>query len=307
MSSHAFLLKVVALAPWLSDQTECKVTKLMALELLKVEATINDTVCLLVVGMLVVGRSNMDAVTKSKYIQALRTKSAQNMMEASGERLGAIPLRPSAAVLAQWGKSVMTMADKLMDMLMAAQTEAMLALSTGLERSCPRWGAFVTEAVVTDELARMQLVDNAAIGLLPKQTRELGDSMNTLRLMAEVFQMRQPVAELPGTRDAMRLCQNSFSFAKRTVTVAAAAKILFDDNARADSVEMVLNFRQSLPAGLLSRLEEKKALLTDGAPKGNIKRKASSASLGSVAPVGSLPPVKREKTGDIDTTASDTT
>lgn len=289
-------------------------TKALALDLLTAEVKINDCVCMLLVGMMA-ATDNEDGnpTATAKHIQAFRitVKAAMDFCEPVTEEFGALPLRRSSALMLDWLKCAHCLSERLMDLHMAAYSESMMALSKALEAACPRWGAFCTEAGVADELAKMQLVDNPAISKLPKQTRELSESMNGLKLIASTFGIEQGVHEYPATRDSMRLSLNTFQFAKRTVTVAAAAKILFDASAGLPNIEQVLHFKAALPTGLANRLEEKRATMAD-VPLGKGIKRQKSANFGAAAAAaaGAMPvkpgdasPAKRQaRSADDNTT-----
>lgn len=261
---------------------QTKVAKLMALDLLDLICKVNDCVIMLCLAASVV-QGEKDILAKARLVQCLRATvaGAYNSWDSMAEALGALPLKRSSALVGDWMRCVKAFGDKLMDLTMDGYCSLMLNASKTLEASCPRWGSFITDTDVQDELVKIQLVDNVGIRRLPELIRALADCMQRIKLMGETFLWPSPVHEAPSTRDAMRLCTNSFSFAKRTVNVAAASKMLMDPQATPTSLDMVLGFRASLPGGLISRLEAKRAEIVE--PDGGRQKRKALSSVSAVA------------------------
>lgn len=90
----------------------------------------------------------------------------------------------------------------------------------------------------------------------------------------EIFQLPAP-AQHDLSRDAIRISNNSFAFGKNTVNIAAALRLLFHPaHVAAQSVDIVLAFKNVLPPSLLARLE---AIKAGGPPSGGKKKKADAS------------------------------
>lgn len=276
--------KVVPLAPWWSDDPHRKVTKVLALDLLSLLAKVNDCAIMLCVAAEVV-QGAKDALPKAKLVQVLRATvaSAYASWDPMAEALGALPLKRSSALVGDWMRCVKAFGEKLMDLTMDGYCAFMLGASKTLEASCPRWGTFITDSGVQGELVKLQLVDNVGIRSLPDLVRDLANCMHRMKLMGEAFKWPCPMDEAPSTRDGMRLCSNSFSFAKRTVNVAAACNILMDPQATLPSLDMVLGFRASFPGGLISRLESRCAALAEADGAGRVAKRKTASTVASSA------------------------
>lgn len=297
-------LKAVPLSPWLCDDAMERVSKSEALNLLTFEAQVNDCVCTLAAGVMSLQSGCvLEPAVRASHIHSSRMciRSAIDALTPLSETLGALPLRRSAALIFEWMKSARSLAERMMEIDIAMFRDGMLKVSSALESNCPRWGSFVTDHSISDELAKLQLIQNSAIHTLPRMTRELGERMNLLKAIAEAYGMTDPLTELVYTRDPVRLASNAFAFGKRTVNVAAAVKVLFDETASLASLELVLGFRTSLPQGLLARLEMRHEDMQNGSPSGTsagsaLKRKGSSMSVKTEAHVAlPSPPAKRPR------------
>lgn len=149
-------------------------------------------------------------------------------------------------------------------MVVSAQSRDLMAMAQKVDSASPRWGSFISEKTLNDDLTRIHLAENTAIIALPAQIRQLGAKIQELQLIGTTFGIEN-LQENFLTRDAAKVSYNSFNFARRTVAVAAGAKALYEPECRrAQSARTALaSSKASLPGGLVTRLEAA-ALEADG-------------------------------------------
>lgn len=268
--------EVAHLAPWMSD-APMMVSKKIAQDLILYAWRVNDLISALAVAIMSVDPSmQLTPPQAALHINALWTRAGMtiSVLQPLRQRLCELPLRRSMSMVIHWAQNTKVLADQMMNILLRSACESMMVASSLVDSACPRWGAFVTDKEVVDELARIQMVENPQVATLPKLVRSLAQQMGQVSKVYEIFQLPAP-AQHEVSRGAIRISKNSFAFGKRTVNIAAALRLLFQPpHVARQSIDVVLGFKRVLLAGLLSRLEALKA----GGPPGGGKKKKADAS-----------------------------
>lgn len=247
--------KVVPLMEWSSEKTF--VTKAMAIDLIRIERVMNDLIMDMYLTYHVIDNFRYAALARAKYVQALgdATADARNLLAPMRKTLADLELKRSATFYAEWVENVQDMCMIMRKLVIAEGSGALKKVVKTLDLLIPRWGSFLSDTTLDDDLVRLQLVQNCAIRRLPSTVRELATAIGDMRTLGTALNIEN-ISEHSGARDAMRMATNSFDFGKKTVNIAAAARLLYEPrDAALASMDLVMKFRSSLPQALLRRLE----------------------------------------------------
>lgn len=206
-----------------------------------------------------------------------------------------LPLRCTVALAKQWLVSACAYANQVAGEVMDKAASDLRAACLAVDAACPRWGDNLTDDIMRDDGIRIQLVMNEDIKILPALVRKLHQHMCLMQEISQVLSSAGHLEQKPFVREILRSAVQSIAFGKRTVNVAAAAKVALTKGMGVKSVEAVLGFRATLPASLLRRLEGLHAQMTT--PR--VASQAISAPLERSGAASSSSGLKRGRSGHL--------
>ncbi len=173
--------------------------------------------------------------------------------------------------------------------------DALDKAKSSLEALCPRWAECVNDTEVIDDSARLMLLKNNKINKIPDAVKLVVAKMASLDDVCKAVGILDPM-EHKLTKDVRGMAVNADAFGRKTVSVAAAVKVLLTSPLDPKSVDLCLSsLKASLPVGLVNRLEVAKGTSSDASPasKGPFKK----------GPAGKRLSVKEEKVSVADAAA----
>lgn len=288
---------MVPLAGWCNE--EVTVSRPIALESLAMERRICDLISWTYLAYYVLSKPEASTLSKAKHTAALRrfVNTTEQSMTTSRKMLGDVALKRSGSFYGQVVENIAALASTMEKLVLSDASGALMCEAQKIDGLIPRWGAFLSDSGIDKELVRLQLVENAAMRQLPASVRTLASTIASTRAIAAAMSIEKP-AEHALLKDSMRIAGNSFDFSRKTVNVAAAAKLLFLPIPTAQkTVDMVLKFRDALPKSMVRILESIKSGKTlddsdEGAPDSRKAPKRSAAARASGRPAKSTKATK---------------
>jgi hypothetical protein len=243
------------------------VDKSTAIAFIDVEFHVNAVAYYQVLAM--VAAVSTDVELRATHLQAWRAtaKGVAERIAALRGPLAALPLARSAAFFTQWVGCSATLAEAMVPITVKICSNWLLKGASAIDKACPNWGSFITDSEVIDDLARLQILKNPSVHQVPAKIRTMATVVGKCKTVGSILELSMD--QHPASKDAMRVAMNSFQFGKKTVNVAAATRVLFDsmDSSKPcqKKVKAVLAFKDSLPTGLVARLET--FVVADAQPK----------------------------------------
>lgn len=277
-------LQVVNLSPHFAGDGEPLATKETTLLVIAMEGKVNDVICYLgcaVASVKSEGGFGVDGTARIVQYLRLSVGKTRSFVASLKPHLGKLRLSTSIAMVQQWLENVNLFAEALVGHVLARCSAELLGSAKDLDSSCPLWGTLMNDGALPEDLLKMQMVDNPAIRSLPAKIRSHAQKLSRVRAVAK--ELGIAMDSHPTCRDGVRVAMNAFTFAKTTVNVAAAVRVMFEPAhlpSTQESLNMVLAFKSSLPLPLVARLESMKG--------GVVKAKAEASS-------GTEPAAKRPK------------
>lgn len=243
-------------------------------DLLRADAGISNIITSLLAANCVciegVAGNDLDLVMKANFCASLQSKVASEIEAFTGiaPSLAEVPLQRPTALVRGWLAAVKEFAALCASMLIDTACQQLVSQATEVDGICPRWGDNIG-----DDGAKVQLLYNDRLATLPDATRKLHSMLACTADVCRALGIAGGV-DNPSVREFVRNAHNSLDFAKRTVNVAAATRILFSQAPNPGAVAKMLKFRSQLPLALARRLEE---LITSTTSDGTGSGSASSA------------------------------
>lgn len=260
----------------------------VALQVLKLERSMNDVIWNVATAhaaCLGVPAAELEAPVKAYRVRQVRWACAvaADTMAEPGSALPRLPLRRSTALCRSWLSCARALADGLDMMLTSACADTVNRERSNLEGLCPRWDEAITAHEVRDDVAKLTLLKNSGIQKLPAAVKRLAKAVEALKTTELLLGKSDPSAN-PATKDTIQLAENASAFARQTVSVAAAVRILFTVPIDMAAVSTCLTkLVGSLPRPLVERLENAAGRVKEEAKSSSSRKRGKGQSAPSIA------------------------
>lgn len=163
-------------------------------------------------------------------------------------------MRKSILFCSKWVACAATYFDVARDYFLDVVFSALDEKRVGLERHVPQWGGAVSDIAINDDSPQLLLTKDDNINLIRPAHRNL----DRTRLTPHRSPTPRTSRPTKNTKDRILLRSNAISLVKRTVSVAAAAKLLFPENSDNNLVRTAAEqMKGSLPQTWYDRLVAK--------------------------------------------------
>ena len=277
------------------SETGGRMTAQLAGDLLQLELLMNDLVWSTVVVATAASsrRGKTRSVTQAKeHVAAKAMRLLMGALDKAGQFLTDAPsqlaeagLMRSVSFCTSWSASVEAFKVSVFKQVLAHAAARLDACRSELEGLIPRWGECINDTEVRDDAARLTMLPskNQNIGKLPEKIKTTSSERMHLEGLATMLSVQEP-SKHPVTRDSLHLADNAVAFAKKTVSVAAALRVLFEQPKDAQAIKTCLDkLYTSLPKALLSRLRALQGAVAGGASSASASKRALSVGVAASA------------------------
>lgn len=163
-------------------------------------------------------------------------------------------LKKSVPTCSKWCDCVAEVEAHMEAMLSGAMVARLDVCRSFLEKLCPQWGEAINDHDFKDDSAQLILGKNGDIVAIPGAVKSLEKHLDDINNTMSIMGISNAAAHHL-TRDSMHLAGNALRFARRTVSVAAATKIVLSSSPDpAFAGKCIDRMKNTLPQALLSRL-----------------------------------------------------